>query len=107
MGKGVAQMGWETRSGRRYYYQKVRDGDRVVSKYVGTGIVADIAANVDHISTMHQRLERLQFADLVMPEEDLDRHLDEYEQAIAAVVRAFLFASGYHQHKRQWRLRRG
>jgi hypothetical protein len=101
-------MAWEERSGRRYYYRKRRDGDRVVSEYVGTGVVADIAENMVNTGEMYQMLERLHFKQLVAVEEEIDRQLEEYDKAVAVMVRAYLLASGYHQHKRQWRLlRRG
>ena len=33
-------MAWEERNGKSYYYQKRREGDRVVSEYIGTGELA-------------------------------------------------------------------
>jgi hypothetical protein len=40
-------MGWEQRRGRSYYYRKVRVRGRVRSKYVGSGIVAQLCAGDD------------------------------------------------------------
>jgi hypothetical protein len=40
-------MAWEQRRGQFYYYRKVREGWRVRSKYVGSGIVAQICAGDD------------------------------------------------------------
>ncbi len=37
-------MGWEERNGRLYYYEKRREGRRVVSQYVGTGTFAEACA---------------------------------------------------------------
>jgi len=33
-------MGWEKRGNNLYYYRKKRDGDRIVSEYVGNGRMA-------------------------------------------------------------------
>jgi len=100
-------MAWEERSGCCYYYRKHRDGEKVVSEYVGTGPVADFAESMVRTDETHQVRERLHFKQLVAPEEEIDQQLKEYDKAIAVVVRAYLLASGYHQPKRQWRLRRG
>jgi hypothetical protein len=40
-------MGWETRAGKRVYYRKVREGERVRSIYCGSGERAEKAAKED------------------------------------------------------------
>ncbi len=40
-------MGWEMRRGKRVYYRKVRDGQRVRSVYCGSGERGERAARED------------------------------------------------------------
>ncbi|MBX7253223.1 MAG: hypothetical protein K1X50_14675 [Candidatus Promineofilum sp.] len=40
-------MGWETRGNGTYYYRKARDGGRVVSEYIGAGMLAEAYAELD------------------------------------------------------------
>lgn len=40
-------MGWETRGGHRYFYQKKRENGKVVSKYLGNGLAAEICEGAD------------------------------------------------------------
>ena len=101
-------MGWETRRGRgRYYTRSHKVNGRVVREYVGTGLVAELAAQRD-AEERAQRLaerERLQheaarWAAAVAPLKQLSQLLD-------AMTAATLIAAGYHQHHRgAWRKRR-
>src|SRR4051812_48267505 len=50
----VHVMGWEQRGDRRIYYRSERAGGRVRRVYVGSGPVAELAANLDEL----RRLER-------------------------------------------------
>lgn len=96
-------MGWETRSGHRYYYRKRRDGDRVVSEYVGTGELAEALGRYINLDRNRETLERalwkLECADLDQPDEALDG-LYHFTRDLATVV---LIATGHHTHKREWR----
>ena len=40
-------MGWETRGNKRFYYRKVRVGNRVRSAYCGSGARGELAAMED------------------------------------------------------------
>jgi hypothetical protein len=100
-------MGWEQRRGKPYYYRKVRDGRRVRSEYIGPpGERTQLFADLDQldrerraIEATERQLRRAMFAD---PPELASL----VEQARVAVVSA-LEQAGYHQHKRQWRKKRG
>ncbi len=96
-------MGWENRAGGRYYYHKRRDGDRVVSEYVGTGELAEIIGRFIKLdrrrNTIERDLWRLECADLDQPDEALDE-LHRFTRDLVAVT---LIATGHHTHKRQWR----
>ena len=101
-------MGWETRRGRgRYYTRSRKVNGRIIREYVGTGLVAELAAQQD-VEARAQRLaerERLkreaaQWASATAPLTDLSRLLD-------GLTAAALIAAGYHQHHRgAWRKRR-
>lgn len=100
-------MGWETRGGANYYYTAERINGRVVKRYVGSGPVAELAAQLDAVS----RSERDDAAETVKRERDA---LSELESALMslhefadAVTTAALIAAGCHRPKRgKWRRRR-
>ena len=99
-------MSWEQRNGRSYYYRKVRDGGRVRSKYVGSGIVAHICAGDDDDRRQERSAQRAADRATRQAEAQIDQQLAGVESAIAAMTHATLFAAGYHQHKGQWRKKR-
>jgi hypothetical protein len=97
-------MGIEARhgNGKLYYYDKRREGDRVGSQYVGSGLVADLAqkrAEIDKRQREAVRAERMSIA-------EIDRRMGEFSELVDLLVKAELLTLGYHQHKRQWRRRR-
>jgi hypothetical protein len=101
-------MSWETRRGQgRYYTRSRKVNGRIIREYVGTGLVAELAAQQD-AETRAQRLaerERVQheaarWAAAAAPLNDLSQLLD-------GLTAAALIAAGYHQHHRgAWRKRR-
>jgi hypothetical protein len=99
-------MGWEQRRGRSYYYRKVREGGRVRSKYVGSGLVAQICAGDDGNKRRDRAAKHAADRATRQAEAAIDRQLASVESAIAAMTHATLFAAGYHKHKGQWRKRR-
>jgi hypothetical protein len=101
-------MGIEARNknGNLYYYRKRREGDRVVSEYVGGGAIASLSEYQDRreraereAADLRQRAARMSLA-------RIDQQLDEFGEMVDLLVKAELLAMGYHQHKRQWRRRR-
>ena len=101
-------MAWETRQrGGLYYTRSRRENGRVVREYVGGGILGELAAAQD----AHRRAEHE--AQKQAWEAERER-LDALEAPLAALntacrdlTRRSLEAAGYHQHKGQWRKRRG
>ena len=51
-------MGWEERKGKFYYYEKRREGGRVMSRYVGAGSFAEMCAVLNESEKENRRLER-------------------------------------------------
>lgn len=100
-------MGIETRhDGKLYYYKKRREGDRVVSEYVGGGLVVDLAQRRDEIEREQKQAEREQLKAERMSMADIDNALEGFSQMVDSLVEAELISLGFHQHKRQWRKRR-
>jgi len=99
-------MGWEERKGRLYYYRKRREGNRVVSEYLGSGELAGAIAALDQIEREEREYKRWVER---QEREALDREagqVDEVLDLIRTLTHAALIASGYHTHKGQWRKRR-
>jgi hypothetical protein len=100
-------MAIEFRGGHAYYYRKRWRGGRVVSEYVGGGLLALIVAE----RAEAEHAERAAAAEAWRAErtrlEAEDRAHAEYFDAVEARVREMLTAAGYHRPKRRWRKRRG
>ena len=107
MVNGVAQrcvnMGWETRGNGSYYYRKVRDGGRVVSEYIGAGVLAEALADLDADTRADVAAARAAWSKTVQAERRHDAVLAEAEATARALTSAVLIAEGYHTHRRQWR----
>jgi hypothetical protein len=100
-------MAWETRNGRLYYYEKKRENGRVVSRYVGRGLAAQLAESVNRML----RIEREELREEARKQAALDREIDRRIRQSALVVKLMtettLVLAGFHKHKGQWRRRRG
>lgn len=102
--KFVAQpMGVEDRKGKLYYYRKRREGDRVISEYVG-GDVVGIAAY--HQEKREKERKREQLTQMKMSLAEIDSQIDQFSKETDRLVNEWLISNGFHQHKRQWRLKR-
>jgi hypothetical protein len=100
-------MGWETRErGGRYYYRKERVGDSVRSVYVGSGLFGRSAAMLAEMERENEEMRRAAFRREIEKQEAVDSCIDSIGELLEQLVTATLIASGYHQHKRQWRHRR-
>jgi hypothetical protein len=89
-------MGWETRGGRRYYYQAKKVNGRVVKQYVGSGLEAlDWERRDTQRAQVKAERDRL---------DALDQHVADFSGAVDAAVTEALTAAGYHRHGRgAWR----
>jgi hypothetical protein len=95
-------MAWEKRGNKRYYYRKVRQGDRVVSEYVGAGELAGTYAHLDALERQLRQAERRTRREL----RALDAQLNDVCDLIRALTYATLLTTGHHTHKGQWRKKR-
>jgi ribosomal protein S6E (S10) len=91
-------MGWETRRGRQYYYRKKWVRGRVVSEYIGGGDIAQFVAMMAEPKARSVKPVN-EFA-------ELDQAIQTTQKQIDILLAATYKASGYHQHKGQWRKKR-
>lgn len=99
-------MGWEQRSGRFYFYEKRREGRRVVSRYVGGGVLAFMVEEMMAESRQERQRQQQAQKEIRDEQKQIDRELAGAESTLAGIVRAALRAAGFHQHKGQWRKKR-
>ena len=92
-------MAWEQRANKRCYYRKRRDGQCVVSEYIGTGELAEIAAALDALEREAGRARRRQRAAI----RAFDAQVDQACDLIQALAHGALLATGHRLHKGQWR----
>ena len=95
-------MAWEQRNGRQYYYRKRREGNRVVSEYLGSGLEAEQYAQASQEKEKRIQSERERRREIASTNEQVD----DICKTLNDAVRAWLLALGYRQHKRQWRKKR-
>jgi hypothetical protein len=100
-------MGLEQRSGRFYFYEKRREGRRVVSSYIGGGVVALVAAEMNAQDRQEREWQRQKQRKTHHEQKEIDRQLARAERTLGDILRDVLCSAGFHQHKGQWRKRRG
>jgi hypothetical protein len=99
---------WERRErGGLYYYRSRRVNGQVEKEYIGSGPLAELAAEADAL----ERRQREEEARAWRAERDyleaLDKQTEELCEASEILVRAALLAAGYRQHHRgEWRKQR-
>jgi len=93
-------MAWEERNGKYYYYRKQRVGRKVVSQYVGSGELAELAYRLDFLI----KVERIKIRLLKEEALNFDREVDEVCRQITVLMYSILLISGFHMHKGQWRM---
>ena len=95
-------MGWE----RGYYYRVRREGRRVVREYVGTGRIAELAAQLDALRRQKREAEAAVWQAEKARLDALDAKVSALIDLTDMAAAAALLAAGFHQHKRQWRRKR-
>lgn len=89
-----------------YWYRSRREGRRVVTDYLGNGLLAELLAEDAAMEAAQRKLEREAQAAEREREREIDRAIDQAGDELRLLVRACLLANGYHNHKGQWRRRR-
>ena len=103
-------MAWEKRErGGRYYTRSRRspkDG-RVVREYVGSGPLAELAAEADRQRRELEEARREREKEELGRLEGLSAPVFELSEAAEILAHAHLLAAGYHRHKGEYRRARG
>jgi len=86
-----------------YYYRKRREGNRVVSEYVGDGFAGQIADILDMEDRQEAQYKRRELGKQKRQAAAIDNQVDEIEEYTRTITRACLLLAGYHTHKGQWR----
>lgn len=99
-------MGWETRNGRLYYYRKVRQGNQVISEYVGCGETAELIGLLEAARRDEQEMTSADERDRLARLKAQDQRDEEIFEQVGLLTACALLASGHHQHKGTWRRKR-
>lgn len=97
-------MGWEK---GKYYTRSRKINGKVVREYIGQGVEAELAAWEDSVKRREREVE--QAARKAKKEElsELETLMKELNDEVDSLIPAVLAVAGYHQHKGQWRKKRG
>lgn len=99
-------MGWEKRGSGQYYYRKKRVNGRVVSEYVGAGILAEATQLVDQMESENNELQRQKEKDEKEQAAAIDGAVDQNLESIGELIKGVLIDHGYHKVKGEWRKKR-
>lgn len=100
----VTEMGWDQ---GRYYTRSKKVNGRVRREYIGTGRLAQLAAQMDAMERERRLLQAMELRHEKAELADIEADLKALAEAIDLVAHAALAAAGYRQHKRgEWRKRR-
>src|SRR5262249_5335374 len=93
----VTEMGWDK---GLYYTRSQKVNGRVVREYVGSGYVAQLAAQLDALERDRRKLEATDLCLAKAMEAPLDAEMKSLGEMADRVARAALLAAGFHRHKR-------
>ena len=100
-------MCWIQRGTNRYYIRSHREGATVRRVHLGSGPVAQAAADLDAARRLEREQDRSAWAAAESARDAADIPLEELDRLVALLVRAELVAAGYHRYDRgPWRRRR-
>jgi hypothetical protein len=101
-------VAWEKRErGERYYTRSRREGGRVVREYVGSGPLAELAAEEDRIRRELEEERREREREELGRIEGLAAPVLELSEAAEILAHAHLVAAGYRKRKGEYRRARG
>jgi hypothetical protein len=91
----------------RYFYHSRREGDRVISEYLGAGAVGAAAARCDEERRAQAAAERERDRAAREEARQLEEALRDLARVTDELVAETLTSAGFHRHHRgEWRRRR-
>jgi hypothetical protein len=103
LAQGSVSMGLESRGGRFYYYRKVWDRGRVKSEYVGSGLLALLAARMEQEDREEKEArkasEQARWDEQRERIDAVDSMIDANVVALEKAVTASLEAAGFHRQR--------
>jgi hypothetical protein len=102
-------MGWERRGnrGRQFYYRSARIAGRPCKLYMGHGPDACAQAERDAEARDRRRAEQQALRGEQAGVAAADLAFEQARGLAELLMRATLVLNGFHQHRWQWRRRRG
>jgi hypothetical protein len=97
-------MAWEH---GRYYTRSRRTGGKIIREYVGSGPAATLLAEIDATERQERLKAQATRREKRAQDEQLEARIDEFCRLAEAAARAELLDLGFHEHKGQWRRKRG
>ncbi|MSS72685.1 MAG: hypothetical protein EXS64_14520 [Candidatus Latescibacteria bacterium] len=95
-------MAWTKRQrGSRYYVRSERHGDKVITRYYGTGPIGIAVAAVFEERDARRKAESEQREGI----EAVERNMEDLDDLCDDLVRASLENAGYHLRRGEWRRR--
>jgi len=89
-----------------YYYRSRREAGRVVTDYLGCGVLGELAADLDEAERAKRREERRKCQQEIVCDSRLDTNVRIATEATRTLIDAVLLCNGHHTHKGQWRRKR-
>lgn len=99
-------MGLERRNRQEYYYEKRREGGRVVSSYVAKGDKARLLAMKATGERIGKKAKRERQNRQMAEFREFEREIDALINEIEVLKDAHFRSCGYGKHKGQWRKQR-
>ncbi len=97
-------MALERRGNGYYYYKKEREGNRVVSRYVGSRETAELFSLLNELDANKRERKRYEKQREREKVEMFEAELCEIEETFENLITAYLLVNGYHQTaSREWR----
>ena len=100
-------MSLEYRNSKPVYYRNIRRGGKPRKEYVASGMAAELVADIDGTAKEQRKEHREAETRSRQRLERADESITALDSCSNLLVHAALSSAGYHQHKREWRLKRG
>ena len=94
------------RNKRPAYYRSLRVDGKATKQYIASGMAAELVADVDQTSKEQRQQHRDAEKQSQHWLKEADGSIFTLERESELLNHAAFYAAGFHQHKREWRLKR-